>query len=54
MFCLGKLTYNLYKKNFSKLNISYTYWPSPSSANANYKLKELINIYSIIKENLDK
>ena len=53
VFCLGKLTYKLFNKYFSYLNIPYTYLPSPSSANASYSLDKLIEIYSIIKEKLD-
>ena len=53
VFCLGTLTYKLYKNNFSYLNIPFYYLPSPSSRNANYSLKKLINMYSIIKEKLN-
>lgn len=48
IFCTGKVAYNLLIKNF-KFNIPTTYLPSPSSANAKYSLKDLINIYNMIK-----
>lgn len=54
VFCLGKLTYKLYNKNFKYLNINYYYLPSPSSANASYSLEKLIKKYKIIKEKLKK
>ena len=53
IFCLGRLTYNLYNKNFTYLNLNYYYLPSPSSANASYSLEKLIIEYNIIKEKLD-
>ena len=54
VFCEGKLSYNLYKKYYNDLNLEYIYLPSTSSANAHYSLKELINIYQIIKIKLNK
>lgn len=53
IFCTGKLSYNLYKKHYTDLNLEYYYLPSPSSANASYSLEKLLNEYSIIKEKLD-
>lgn len=54
VFCDGKLTYNLFKKYYDYLNIEYFYLPSTSSANANYSLEKLLDIYKIIKEKLEE
>lgn len=53
IFCEGKLSYNLYQKHYSNLNIEYYYLPSTSSANASYSLEKLVSIYRIIKEKLE-
>ena len=54
VFCLGKLTYKLFDKNFSCLNIPFFYLPSPSSANATYSLNKLVENYKIIINILKK
>lgn len=53
IFCEGKLSYNLFKKNYSDLKVEYFYLPSTSSANASYSLEKLLKEYSIIKQKLD-
>lgn len=53
IFCEGKLSYNLYLKHYSYLNLETFYLPSTSSANARYKLENLLKEYKIIKEKLN-
>ena len=53
IFLTGKKAYNLYKKYFN-LEVNYYYLPSPSSANAIYKIKDLVKEYKIIKEILNR
>lgn len=49
IFCTGKKAYDFLIKN-SNIKLPIIYLPSPSSANANYKLNDLIEIYAQIKE----
>ncbi len=49
IFCTGKKAYDFLIKN-SNIKLPIIYLPSPSSANANYKLNNLIEIYAQIKE----
>ncbi len=49
IFCTGKKSYDFLIKN-SNIKLPIIYLPSPSSANANYKLNDLIEIYAQIKE----
>lgn len=49
IFCTGKKAYDFLIKN-SNIKLPIIYLPSPSSANANYKLNDLIEIYTQIKE----
>lgn len=49
IYCTGKKSYELYKKQFgNKINIPFYCLPSTSSANASMKLNELIDKYKII------
>lgn len=52
IFCEGKLSYKLYLKYYSHLNLKVFYLPSTSSANASYSLEKLVNEYRIIKDKL--
>ena len=54
ILCTGKTSFNLYNKFFNHLNLECYFLPSPSSANATYDLKRLVNEYSIIKNLLAK
>lgn len=49
IFCTGKKAYDFLIKN-GNIKLPIIYLPSPSSANANYKLNDLIEIYAQIKE----
>ena len=49
IFCTGKTAYNNLIKNY-KTTIPIFCLPSPSSANATFKLNDLIKEYSIIKK----
>ena len=49
VFCTGKTAYNNLIKNY-KTTIPIFCLPSPSSANATFKLNDLIKEYSIIKD----
>lgn len=49
IFCTGKKAYDFLIKN-DNIKLPIIYLPSPSSANANYKLNDLIEIYAQIKE----
>lgn len=51
VFCTGKKSYELFKKNFK--DIDATYLPSNSSANIKMSLEDLIKKYRIIKDILD-
>ncbi len=49
IFLNGRKAYNLYKKYWQdKITIPAIYLPSTSPANANYQLKDLIEVYKII------
>lgn len=50
IFVLGKTAYDLYERFIEpNLDIKCTYLPSPSSANAQYSLDDLVSLYSVIK-----
>lgn len=49
IFTTGKIATKLYQKHFQKESI---YLPSPSSANATFSIKQLVNEYQIILEYL--
>lgn len=50
IFVLGKTAYGLYQKFIEPdLDIQCINLPSPSSANAQYSLEELVALYSVIK-----
>ena len=49
IFITGKTAYNAFIKHYN-LNIPIIYLPSPSSANATYSLKKLVEHYKIILE----
>ena len=48
IFITSKTAYNYYNKFFEDIDVKVTYLPSPSSANANYSLDKLVEIYKII------
>lgn len=53
IFCTGKKSYTIFNKYF-QVEIPVLYLPSPSSANATFKLNDLIIAYQKIKDVLDK
>ncbi len=53
IFITGKTAYNAFIKAFDELKSSTTYLPSSSSANANFSLEKLCEIYTQIKISLE-
>jgi hypoxanthine-DNA glycosylase len=49
IFFTGRLSERLYKKNFSNLEISTFYLPSPSSANAKIPFNEKVERWEVLK-----
>lgn len=53
IFCIGNTSYNVFVKNI-KTSIPITKLPSTSSANAKYKIDDLVKKFKLIKEILEK
>lgn len=52
IFCTGKTSYKMFNKYFH-YDLPVICLPSPSSANAKYKIEDLVNAYQVIFEYLD-